>query len=52
MTCLLRKCSQLSWKLFISTVLRLWWAQDGTPPHRSRDVKTVLIEMFNNHVTV
>ena len=35
---------------FSSPVLRLWWAQDGAPPHHSRDVKTVLIEMCNNHV--
>ena len=52
MTCLLNKCSQLSLKFFIITSMTiiLWWVQNRAPPHRSRDVRTVLIEMFNNHV--
>ena len=29
---------------------RLWWAQDGAPPHRPNDVREWLMEFFHHHV--
>ena len=29
---------------------RLWWAQDGAPPHRSHEVRNWLAELFRHHV--
>ena len=29
---------------------RLWWAQDGAPPHRSAEVRGCLAEFFRNRV--
>ena len=29
---------------------RLWWTQDGAPPHRSNEVREWLMEFFHHHV--
>ena len=29
---------------------RLWWAQDGAPPHRSAEIRQWLSEFFHDHV--
>lgn len=29
---------------------RIWWAQDGAPPHRANVVRDLLREMFPNHI--
>ena len=29
---------------------RLWWAQDGAPPHRSHEVRNWLSEFFRHHM--